>query len=69
MSRRGAFERAQKNPKVFSEEIKPARRMPCILTPRFAGKLAPPSPEVEAGPYVSPEDSGVKSVVAVIAIL
>jgi hypothetical protein len=31
--------------------MKPAGKMHCILTPRFAGLTAPPSPEVEAGSF------------------
>jgi hypothetical protein len=34
-----------------NQKMKPAGRMPGTLTPRFAGLKAPPSPEVEAGPF------------------
>lgn len=40
--------------------MKPAGRMFCILTPRFAGWMAPPSPEVGPAPLLPPPDFRVK---------
>jgi hypothetical protein len=36
---------------ICAEKMKPVGRMPGTLTRRFAGLKAPPSPEVEAGPF------------------